>query len=30
MVELLDSRVTIDTGLSLGTRLLLCDEAAEF
>jgi len=30
MVKLLDTRVTIDTGLSLGTRLLFRDEAAEF
>lgn len=30
MVELLDTRVAVDAGLSLGTRLLLSDEAAEF
>jgi len=30
MVEFLDARVTVDAGLALGTRLLLCDETAEF
>lgn len=30
MVEFLDARVTVNAGLSLGTRLLLSDETAKF